>query len=59
MTDMDTVIRINRAKDADRKNAEDALLTLKLRPSLKGFMGSKKAFRKLQKALKNKAAGKL
>lgn len=55
---MDEVIRINRKKNAARTQAEESLHTLKVRPSLKSFMGSKKAYRKLQMALKKKARGK-
>jgi hypothetical protein len=54
---MDEVIRINRKKDAARAQAEEGLRILKMRPSLKSFMGSKKAYRKLKMELKKKAEG--
>jgi hypothetical protein len=55
MNDMDEVIRINRKKDFVRNQAKLQLHTIKCTPSLKSFMGTKKAYRKMLMELKKKA----
>jgi hypothetical protein len=55
MSDMDEVIRINRKKAVVRNQAKLQLHTIKCTPSLKSFMGTKKAYRKMLMELKKKA----
>jgi len=55
--ELEEIIRINRRKDLEVTKAENGLRVLKNRSSVKSFMGSKKAIRKLEMELKRKAKG--
>jgi hypothetical protein len=56
--DIDETIRINRKKEFARGQAEQQLHTIKCTPSLKSFLGTKKAYRKMLMELKKKASWK-